>query len=88
MSVAGEDGVWRGWEGRCAKWAVTVAGMDIPMISGNRQEVFKKPRMRYQRGWASLSAEAHRSGGRGAGIPPEVGDPGVGINGGGSDPAG
>jgi hypothetical protein len=72
MFVTGEDGVWRGWEGRCAKRAVTVAGMDMTMSSGTRQEVLKKLRRRYQ----------------GAGIPPEVGDPGVGINGGGSDPAG
>lgn len=46
--VTGEDGVWRGWEGRCAKRAVAVAGMDITMSSGTRQEVLKKLRRRYQ----------------------------------------
>ena len=48
MFVTGEDGVWRGWEGRCAKRAVTVAGMDITMSSGTRQEVLKNLRRRYQ----------------------------------------
>lgn len=48
MFVTGGGGGRRGWKDRCARSAVTVAGMDESMSTGTREEVLGKLRRRYR----------------------------------------